>query len=155
FDPQLNVADFLSKLVRWGLAGATTFPSVIHLDDHRRRILETRQLGYGREIELLVNASRRGMMAIGYTRPQPEAPLMYEADIEASGRNFTLKPAATTGELAEISLQEIAARAAEMARVAHSVNRSIVCLLGGGPISKPGELMDVCRETGTQGFIGG
>ena len=95
------------------------------------------------------------MMAIGYTRTQAEARLMAEAGVEAICMNFNLNPAANAGELAEISLQEIAARAAEMARVAHSVNRNIVCLLGGGPISKPDELMDVCRETGTQGFIGG
>ncbi|MDL2409144.1 phosphoenolpyruvate hydrolase family protein [Rhizobium calliandrae] len=155
FDPRLDLDDFLDKLKRWGFAGVTNFPSVIHLDEHRRSVLESCGLGYAREVELLVKAARRGLMTIAYTRTQAEARRMVEAGVEAISMNFNLNPAETGLSSSSIGLAELAARTRDIARTVHAVDRNVVCLLGGGPITKPEELMDVCRETGTQGFIGG
>ncbi|WP_259666670.1 phosphoenolpyruvate hydrolase family protein [Rhizobium bangladeshense] len=155
FDPRLDLDDFLDKLKRWGFAGVTNFPSVIHLDEHRRSVLESCGLGYAREVELLVKARQRGLMTIGYTRTQAEARRMVEAGVEAIGMNFNLNPAETGLSSSSIGLAELAARTRDIARTVHAIDRNVVCLLGGGPITKPEELMDVCRETGTQGFIGG
>ncbi|WP_245443675.1 phosphoenolpyruvate hydrolase family protein [Rhizobium phaseoli] len=155
FDPRLDLEDFLDKLKRWGFAGVTNFPSVIHLDEHRRTVLESCGLGYAREVELLVKAARRGLMTIAYTRTQFEARRMVEAGVEAISMNFNLNPAETGLSSSSIGLSELAARTRDIARAVHAIDRNVVCLLGGGPITKPEELMDVCRETGTQGFIGG
>lgn len=155
FDPRLDLDDFLDKLKRWGFAGVTNFPSVIHLDEHRRSVLENCGLGYAREVELLVKAARRGLMTIAYTRTQTEARRMVEAGVEAISMNFNLNPAETGLSSSSIGLAELAARTRDIARTVHAIDRNVVCLLGGGPITKPEELMDVCRETGTQGFIGG
>ncbi len=155
FDPRLDIDLFLDNLKSWGFAGVTNFPSVIHLGDQRRGVLERCGLGYAREIELLVKASSRGLMTIGYTRTQAEARLMVEAGVEAISMNFNLNPAETGQSSSSIGLPELAARVRDIARTVHAVDRNVVCLLGGGPITKPEELMDVCRETGTQGFIGG
>lgn len=155
FDPRLDLDDFLDKLKRWGFAGVTNFPSVIHLDEHRRAVLESCGLGYAREVELLVKAARRGLMTIAYTRTQAEARRMVEAGVEAISMNFNLNPAETGLSSSSIGLAELAARTRDIARTVHAIDRNVVCLLGGGPITKPEELMDVCRETGTQGFIGG
>ncbi|OLP47989.1 phosphoenolpyruvate hydrolase family protein [Allorhizobium taibaishanense] len=155
FDPRLDIDDFLDKLKRWGFSGVTNFPSVIHLDEHRRSVLETCGLGYAREVELLVKAAERGLMTIAYTRTQAEARQMVEAGVEAISMNFNLNPAETGLSSSSIGLAELAARTRDIARTVHAIDRNVVCLLGGGPITKPEELMDVCRETGTQGFIGG
>ncbi|WP_281414809.1 phosphoenolpyruvate hydrolase family protein [Rhizobium leguminosarum] len=155
FNPALDLDAFLDRLKRWGFAGVTNFPSVIHLDEPRRSILEDNNLGYQREVELLVKAGQRGMMTIAYTRTQSEARRMVEAGVEAIAMNFNLNPAETAQSASSIGLAELAARTRDIARTVHSIDRNVVCLLGGGPITKPEELMDVCRETGTQGFIGG
>lgn len=155
FDPRLDIDRFLDKLVRWGFSGITNFPSVIHIDDSRRAILEKCGLGYGREIELMVKGAARGLMTIGYTRTQSEARRMVEAGVQAICMNFNLNPDAESGAQPSIGLAELAARSRDIARTAHAIDKSVVCLLGGGPITKPDELLDVCRETGTQGFIGG
>lgn len=155
FDPRLDIDRFLDKLVRWGFSGITNFPSVIHIDENRRAILEKCGLGYGREIELLVKGAARGLMTIGYTRTQSEARQMVEAGVQAICMNFNLNPDAESGAQPSIGLAELAARTRDIARTAHAIDKSVVCLLGGGPITKPDELLDVCRETGTQGFIGG
>jgi predicted TIM-barrel enzyme/transcriptional regulator with AAA-type ATPase domain len=155
FDPRLALDDFLDKIGRWGFAGVTNFPSVIHLDEHRRAVLESCGLGYAREVELLVKAAQRGLMTIAYTRTQSEARRMVEAGVEAISMNFNLNPAVTGQSSSSIGLAELAARTRDIARAVHAIDRNVVCLLGGGPITKPEELMDVCRETGTQGFIGG
>ncbi|MGY4606428.1 putative TIM-barrel enzyme [Bradyrhizobium sp. USDA 4474] len=73
FDPELDLDRWLDRIIKWGFAGVTNFPSVIHIDDHRRSLLEKSGLGYSREIELLVKAAKRGVMTIGYTRSQSEA----------------------------------------------------------------------------------
>nr|WP_255627968.1 phosphoenolpyruvate hydrolase family protein [Phyllobacterium sp. KW56] len=155
FDPRLDLDDFLDRLCRWGFAGVTNFPSVIHLDEHRRSVLERCGLGYSREIELLVKAAKRGLMTIAYTRTQVEARRMVEAGVEAISMNFNLNPAETGQSSSSIGLAELAARTRDIAHTVHAIDRNVVCLLGGGPITRPEELMDVCRETGTQGFIGG
>ncbi|MEQ1954705.1 phosphoenolpyruvate hydrolase family protein [Mesorhizobium yinganensis] len=155
FDPRLEIDSFLDKIVRWGFSGVTNFPSVIHIDDHRRAILEKHGLGYGREIELLVRAAARGLMTIGYTRTQSEARRMVEAGVQAICMNFNLNPDAESGAQPSIGLAELATRTRDIARTVHAIDKSVVCLLGGGPITKPDELLDVCRETATQGFIGG
>ncbi|WP_259667451.1 phosphoenolpyruvate hydrolase family protein [Rhizobium lentis] len=155
FDPRLDLDDFLDKIKGWGFAGVTNFPSVIHLDEHRRRVLEACGLGYVREVDLLVKAAQRGLMTIAYTRTQAEARRMVEAGVEAISMNFNLNPAETGLSSSSIGLAELAARTRDIARTVHAIDRNVVCLLGGGPITKPEELMDVCRETGTQGFIGG
>ncbi|TIU04563.1 MAG: phosphoenolpyruvate hydrolase family protein, partial [Mesorhizobium sp.] len=118
-------------------------------------IVENCGLGYGRETELLVKAAERGLMTIAYSRTQSEARRMVEAGVEAVCMNFNLNPAETAVSSTSIGLAELAARTGDIARAVHAINRNVVCLLGGGPITKPEELMDVCRETGTQGFIGG
>ncbi|MET4607732.1 putative TIM-barrel enzyme/transcriptional regulator with AAA-type ATPase domain [Bradyrhizobium sp. JR4.1] len=156
FDPQLDIDRFLDHIIRWGFSGVTNFPSVIHIDDYRRSLLEKSGLGYAREIELLVKAARRGLMTIGYTRTKSEARRMVEAGAEAICINFNLNRGGETGSAApSISLSELAARTSAVARVAQSIDKSAICLLGGGPITKPDELLDICRETGIQGFIGG
>lgn len=155
FDPRLDLDDFLDKIKGWGFAGVTNFPSVIHLDEHRRSVLEACGLGYVREVDLLVKAAQRGLMTIAYTRTQAEARRMVEAGVEAISMNFNLNPAETGLSSSSIGLAELAARTRDIARTVHAIDRNVVCLLGGGPITKPEELMDVCRETGTQGFIGG
>ncbi|TIX05079.1 MAG: transcriptional regulator [Mesorhizobium sp.] len=155
FDPRLDLDQFLDRIRHWGFAGVTNFPSVIHLDEMRRSILENCGLGYGRETELLVKAAERGLMTIAYSRTQSEARHMVEAGVEAVCMNFNLNPAETAVSSTSIGLAELAARTGDIARAVHAINRNVVCLLGGGPITKPEELMDVCRETGTQGFIGG
>ncbi|WP_281048092.1 phosphoenolpyruvate hydrolase family protein [Shinella zoogloeoides] len=155
FNPTLDIDLFLDRLKRWGFAGVTNFPSVIHLDDPRRAILEESKLGYQREVDLLVKARQRGMMTIAYTRTQSEARRMVEAGVEAIAMNFNLNAAETAQSASSIGLPELAARTRDIARTVHGVDRNVVCLLAGGPITKPEELMDVCRETGTQGFIGG
>ncbi len=155
FDPQLDLDRFLERIIRWGFSGVTNFPSVIHIDDYRRSLLEKCGLGYEREIELLVKAARRGLMTIAYTRTQSEAKRMVEAGAEAICINFNLNRAVESGPDPSISLSELAARTSAVARVAQSIDKSAICLLGGGPITKPDELLDICRETGVQGFIGG
>lgn len=155
FDPRLDLDQFLNRLQRWGFAGVTNFPSVIHLDERRRSILEDSGLGYAREAELLLKAAERGLMTIAYTRTQSEARRMVEAGVEAVCMNFNLNPAETGVASSSIGLAELAARTGDIAHAVHTINRNVVCLLGGGPITKPEDLMDVCRETGTQGFIGG
>lgn len=155
FDPRLDLDRFLDDLKRWGFAGVTNFPSVIHIDERRRTILENSRLGYAREIELLVKAAERGLMTIAYTRTQSEARRMVEAGVEAICMNFNLNPAETAVSSSSIGLAELAARTGDVAHAVHAINRNVICLLGGGPITKPEELMDVCRESGTQGFIGG
>ncbi|WOH80167.1 phosphoenolpyruvate hydrolase family protein [Bradyrhizobium sp. BEA-2-5] len=155
FDPQLDIDRFLDRIIRWGFSGVTNFPSVIHIDDYRRLLLENGGLGYEREIELLVKAAKRGLMTIAYTRTQSEARRMVEAGAEAICINFNLNRAVESGCDLSISLSELAARTSAVARVAQSIDRNAICLLGGGPITKPDELLDICRETGIQGFIGG
>ncbi|MCK1682202.1 phosphoenolpyruvate hydrolase family protein [Bradyrhizobium sp. 147] len=155
FDPQLDIDRWLERIIRWGFSGVTNFPSVIHIDDYRRSLLEKCGLGYEREIELLVKAAKRGLMTIAYTRTQSEARRMVEAGTEAICINFNLNRSIETGSAPSISLAELAARASAVARVAQSIDRNAICLLGGGPITKPDELLEICRETGVQGFIGG
>lgn len=155
FDPQLDIDRWLDRILKWGFSGVTNFPSVIHIDDYRRSLLEKCGLGYEREIELLVKAAKRGLMTIAYTRTQSEARRMVEAGAEAICINFNLNRGIESGSDPLISLSELAARTSAVARVAQSVDKSAICLLGGGPITKPDELLDICRETGIQGFIGG
>lgn len=155
FDPQLDIDGFLDRITRWGFSGVSNFPSVIHIDDYRRSLLEKSGLGYAREIELLVKAAGRGLMTIAYTRTQSEARRMVEAGAEAICINFNLNRGIESGSDPSISLPELAARTSAVARVAQSIDRNVICLLGGGPITKPDELLDICRETGVQGFIGG
>jgi len=155
FDPQLDIDRFLDRIIRWGFSGVTNFPSIIHIDDYRRSLLEKCGLGYEREIELLVKAAKRGLMTVAYTRSQSEARRMVEAGAEAICINFNLNRAVESGSAPSISLSELGARTSAVARVAQSIDKSVICLLGGGPITKPDELLDICRETGVQGFVGG
>ncbi|WP_456835757.1 MULTISPECIES: phosphoenolpyruvate hydrolase family protein [unclassified Bradyrhizobium] len=155
FDPQLDIDRWLDRISRWGFSGVTNFPSVIHIDDYRRSLLEKSGLGYAREIELLVKAAKRGLMTIAYTRTQSEARRMVEAGIQAICINFNLNRGVESASDPSISLSELAARTSAVARVAQSVDRNVICLLGGGPITKPDELLDICGETGVKGFIGG
>ncbi|WP_456639399.1 phosphoenolpyruvate hydrolase family protein [Bradyrhizobium sp. USDA 10063] len=155
FDPQLDIDRWLDRIIRWGFSGVTNFPSVIHIDDYRRSLLEKCGLGYAREIELLVKAAKRGLMSIAYTRTQSEARRMVEAGVEAICINFNLNRSVENSSQPSISLSELAARTSAVARVAQSIDKSLICLLGGGPITKPDELLDICRETGIRGFIGG
>lgn len=119
-DPSRIPERLLDEVSRAGFAGVMNAPSVGLFDGVFRSNLESTGLGYGREVEVVGLAAKRGLAALGLAFTPDEARRMAEAGAHAvvvhPGPGAVLDPA----------------RASELAEAARSARPGIVVLAAAG-----------------------
>ena len=154
-DPFCDIPRFLRRLKDMGFAGVQNFPTVGLIDGMFRQNLEETGMGYEREVEMVREASKAGLLTTPYVFNRDEARRMAEAGADVLVAHMGLTASAGIGAKTGKTLDESAQLIKEIEEEARRVNKDIIVLCHGGPIAMPEDaryIIQRCR--GIQGFYG-
>jgi len=112
-------------------------------------------MGYGLEIAMIRQAHEMGLLTTPYCFGADDARAMSRAGADIVVAHLGLTTKGSIGATTAVSLENAPARVQEIADAARSVNREIIVLCHGGPISEPSDAEYVLHRTeGVHGFYG-
>lgn len=154
-DPFRVMRLFLREVVQAGFAGVQNFPTVGLIDGTFRANLEETGMGFGREVDMIAEAARQGLLTTPYAFNADEARAMAAAGADILIPHMGLTTKGLIGAKTALSLDEAARKVQEMHDAARSVNRDILVLCHGGPIAEPEDAQYILDHTeGVVGFYG-
>jgi predicted TIM-barrel enzyme len=154
-DPFRIMANFLREIEDAGFAGVQNFPTVGLIDGVFRANLEETGMGYDLEVQMIAQASFRGLLTAPYVFDVPSAQAMTRAGADVLVPHMGLTTKGTIGARTARSLDECVDLIQQMRDAAAAINPEIIVLCHGGPIAEPEDVEYVlARTTGVVGFFG-
>jgi predicted TIM-barrel enzyme len=154
-DPFRIMEKFLTELKEIGFTGVQNFPTVGLIDGNFRQNLEETGMGYGLEVEMISTAHKLDMLTSPYVFDIEDATNMAEAGADIIVAHMGLTTKGSIGASTALTLEDSVIKVQEIANVAKEINRDIIVLCHGGPISEPGDAEYILTHTeGVDGFFG-
>lgn len=154
-DPFRQIPMFLKQVKEVGFAGVQNFPTVGLYDGLFRRNLEETGMGYGLEVEMIRIAHEMDLLTTPYCFNPDEARAMAKAGADIIVAHLGLTTKGSIGASTAVNLEEAPQKVQEIADAAKSVNKDVLVLCHGGPISEPQDAEYVLHRTkGVHGFYG-
>jgi predicted TIM-barrel enzyme len=154
-DPFRQMPLFLKQVADAGFSGVQNFPTVGLIDGLFRQNLEETGMGYGLEIAMIRQAHEMDLFTTPYCFNADDARAMSQAGADIVVAHLGLTTKGSMGATTAVTLESAPARVQEIADAARSVNRDIIVLCHGGPISEPSDAEYVLHRTeGIHGFYG-
>lgn len=155
FDPRLDLEALVDRIAEAGFHGVANFPSAVLIDGKLRDHLERAGLGFGRELDLLARARRRGLATLAYTHTQDEAVAAAERGVDIVNIDLGWNMGGVLGVASTLRIEEAALSASATARAVQTASPSTRCVVEGGPIVSPRELEELCKVAQVDGYVGG
>jgi predicted TIM-barrel enzyme len=154
-DPFRAMPLFLKHVAEVGFSGVQNFPTVGLIDGLFRQNLEETGMGYDLEIDMIRQAHEMGLLTTPYCFNTEDARAMAGAGADVIVAHLGLTTKGSIGATTAVTLEEAPAKVQEIAEAAKSVNRDVIVLCHGGPISEPSDAEYVLNRTeGIHGFYG-
>jgi predicted TIM-barrel enzyme len=154
-DPFCIFDYFLDDLKRLGFSGVQNFPTVGLIDGVFRANLEETGMSYGLEIDLIRNAHAKDLLTTPYVFNEDEAAAMARAGADIIVCHLGLTTGGSIGAVSARSLEACPAIVDRWADAALAVNKDILVLCHGGPVSSPDDAAFILARTGNcHGFYG-
>jgi len=156
-DPFREMSVFIEELKRQGFSGVQNFPTVglIDEDSDFRRNLEETGMGYDREVEMIREASERGMVTCPYVFTEDQAREMVRAGADVVVSHMGLTTSGDIGAETALDLETAAERVQAHCDAAKSVDEDVMVICHGGPIAWPDDARYVLEHTDdVVGFFG-
>src|SRR5205085_9612490 len=128
------------------------FPTVGLIDGTMRQGLEETDMGYDKEVEMIRLAREIGLLTCPYVFNVKEAEAMAKAGADVLIPHMGLTTKGSIGAQTAVSLDDAVKRVQSMHDAAKKVNKDILVLCHGGPISEPEDAQYVLAHT--QGIVG-
>lgn len=154
-DPRLELGAFMAEVAQAGYHGVANFPTVTHFDGGFRQALEEAGLGYGREVAMLKEARRHGLVAFGYAKTRAEIEQVLTAEVDVVCLNFGWNAGGARSVAQAFTLEEAADRARRIFQQIRQARPATICVVEGGPIVNPDDMYRVCRDAKADGYVGG
>src|ERR1700745_2693270 len=154
-DPFRQMPFFLKQVADTGFSGVQNFPTVGLIDGLFRQNLEETGMGYGLEIDMIRQAHEMDFLTTPYCFNADDARAMCRAGADIVVAHLGLTTKGSIGATTAVTLEDAPAKVQEIADAARSVNRDVIVLCHGGPISEPSDAEYVLDRTeGVHGFYG-
>src|SRR5476649_590227 len=154
-DPFRIMKLFLKDVQRAGFPGVQNFPTVGLIDGTMRLGLEETGMGYGLEVDMIREAHEIGLLTCPYVFNPDDAIAMTKAGADVLIPHMGLTTKGSIGAQSAMTLEEAARRVQAMHDAAKKVNKKILVLCHGGPISEPEDAQYILDHTeGIVGFYG-
>jgi len=154
-DPFRDIPQFLSKLKDLGFAGVQNFPTVGLIDGQFRANLEETGMSYQKEVEMVREASKMGLLTTPYVFNVEEAAAMAKAGADVIVAHMGLTTSGTIGAKTGKSLQECVTSIHAIRDTILDINKDTIILCHGGPIASPSDAEFVLKRVkGLHGFYG-
>jgi predicted TIM-barrel enzyme len=156
-DPFRDMGVFIEDLKRRGFSGVQNFPTVgiFDTDSTFRANIEETGMGYDKEVEMIREASERGMLTCPYVFTEEEAREMAEAGADVVVSHMGLTTSGDIGAETALDLDAAAERVQAHHDAVTEVNEDALVICHGGPIAWPDDAQYVLDNTeGVVGFFG-
>ncbi|MCB1445854.1 MAG: phosphoenolpyruvate hydrolase family protein [Rhizobiaceae bacterium] len=154
-DPFCVFDDFLRRLKEIGFAGIQNFPTVGLIDGTFRANLEETGMSYGQEIDLIRAANALDMLTTPYVFNADEAAEMARAGADIVVCHLGLTTGGSIGAGTALKLEDCPALVDAWSEAALKVNKDVIVLVHGGPVSSPEDASYVLGRTrNCHGFYG-
>ena len=154
-DPFRIMKFFLRDVITAGFSGVQNFPTVGLYDGKFRQNLEETDMGYGLEVDMIKLAHEMGLLTTPYAFNEDEARAMTKAGADILIPHMGLTTKGSIGAHTALTLDEAARRVQAMHDAAKKVNKKVLVLCHGGPISEPEDAQYILDHTeGIVGFYG-
>src|SRR4051794_12950417 len=154
-DPFRVMKLFLRDVQAAGFAGVQNFPTVGLIDGLFRQNLEETEMGYGLEVDLIREAFNLGLLTCPYVFNEDEARDMAKAGADVLIPHMGLTTKGSIGAHTAMTLDDAAKKVQALHDAAKSVNKDVIVLCHGGPISEPEDAAYILKNTkGIAGFFG-
>jgi predicted TIM-barrel enzyme len=154
-DPFRIMKLFLHDVIHAGFSGVQNFPTVGLYDGKFRQNLEETGMGFGLEVDLIRQANELGLLTTPYAFNDEEAKAMAKAGADILIPHMGLTTKGSIGAQTAMTLDDAVKSVQSMCDAAKKVNKKILVLCHGGPISEPEDAQYVLDNTeGVVGFYG-
>ena len=155
-DPLRQMDYLLRELDALGFSGVNNFPTVGLIDGRFRLELERTNLGFGREVDMIRQASALGFFTCVYVFNQDEARAMAEAGADSIIAHMGLTVGGSIGleRHDAMRLEDAPAAVQSIGEAAWRVNPEAILLCHGGPIATPEDAAYVLARCDAVGFVG-
>ena len=154
-DPFRQMDVFLQQVKDIGFSGVQNFPTVGLIDGLFRQNLEETGMGYGTEVEMIRTAHRMDLLTTPYAFKPEEAEQMADAGADIVVAHMGLTTKGSIGATTAYTLEESVGQVQAICDAARGVNKEVIVLCHGGPISMPEDAEYVLQRTrGVNGFYG-
>jgi len=154
-DPFRQMPFFLKQVADTGFSGVQNFPTVGLIDGLFRKNLEETGMGFGLEVDMIRLAHEMDLLTTPYCFNADDAVAMAQAGADIVVAHLGLTTKGSIGATTAVTLEDAPNKVQEIADAAKRVNRDVIVLCHGGPISEPGDAEFVLARTeGIHGFYG-
>lgn len=154
-DPFRIMKLFLKQVSEAGFSGVQNFPTVGLIDGTFRQNLEETEMGFGKEVDMIAEAHRLGLLTTPYCFNVDEAAAMAAAGADILIPHMGLTTKGTIGASTALTLEQSAEACQSMHDAAKRVREDVLVLCHGGPIAEPEDAQYILDNTeGIVGFYG-
>ncbi len=154
-DPFRVMKLFLQEVQRTGFSGVQNFPTVGLFDGGFRQNLEETGMGFGLEVDMIREAHELGLLTCPYVFNEDEAQAMARAGADVLIPHMGLTTKGSIGAHTALTLELAAPRVQALHDAAKKVNKDVLVLCHGGPISESEDAQYILEHTqGVVGFFG-
>jgi predicted TIM-barrel enzyme len=154
-DPFCIFDRFLDDLRTAGFSGIQNFPTVGLIDGTFRQNLEETGISYSQEIDLIALAHSKDMLTTPYVFSAGEAADMARAGADIIVCHLGLTTGGLIGAETALKLKDCPALVDAWAEAALRVNKDVIILVHGGPVSTPDDAEYILKNTrNCHGFYG-
>ncbi|PHP66840.1 hypothetical protein CSC94_12110 [Zhengella mangrovi] len=154
-DPFCNFDHFLRQVKDVGFAGVQNFPTVGLIDGTFRANLEETGMSYGLEVDMIRLANSLDLLTTPYVFNEEEAAAMTSAGADIVVCHLGLTTGGSIGAETALKLEDCPALVDSWAEAALKVNKDVLVLVHGGPVSSPEDASYVLNRTrNCHGFYG-
>ena len=154
-DPFRDMQCFLRDVKAAGFSGVQNFPTVCLIDGVFRQGLEETGMGFDKEVEMIAQAHKLGLLTCPYVMNEDEARAMAGAGADVLIPHMGLTTKGTIGAKTAMTLDQAVERVQALHDAAKAINPELLVLCHGGPIAEPADAAYVLQKTkGVVGFFG-
>lgn len=154
-DPFRLMDKFLDELKTTGFSGVQNFPTVGLIDGLFRANLEETGMSYQLEVDMIAAAHKKDMLTTPYVFSEEDATAMAKAGADIVVVHLGLTTGGSIGAESGYTLEEAPALTDTWGKAALDVNKDVIVLVHGGPVSSPSDAQFVLENTKyCHGFYG-
>jgi len=154
-DPFRLMDKFLDQLKDVGFSGVQNFPTVGLIDGGFRANLEETGMSYQLEVDMIAAAHKKDLLTTPYVFSEDDARAMAKAGADIVVVHLGLTTGGSIGAETGTTLEDAPGLTDAWAKAALDVNKDIIVLVHGGPVSSPSDAEYVLSNTTyCHGFYG-